>query len=293
MKKLSDKELLSVETNEGRLNIMINKNDKLDIVILGGQSNAEGYGIGDVSEEYSPDESVYLLTDNSVKGYLIDDEGNNYLKIDESERPYFTLAREGEGPFGKVGKLPLFFAKEYTRRGLLKNGRKLLIVAAAVGGTGFSRAEWNVGCVLYRRLINLTRRALEMNCENRVVAFLWHQGEHDAFENPLFTPTERYRKHYYNLRSFMERTYAELNVSVPFIAGGFCDEWYYKNKKSCDAVLKAIKDVCHDVNGAFVSTHGLLSNNQKMGNGDDIHFCRESLHILGKQYFNSYLELIK
>ena len=41
-------------------------------------------------------------------------------------------------------------------------------------------------------------------------------------------------------------------------------------------------------NAGFVETSDLLSNNQKTQNNDDIHFCRESLHILGHRYYDAF-----
>ena len=78
---------------------------------------------------------------------------------------------------------------------------------------------------------------------------------------------------------------------MPFIAAGFCDEWYLDNKEPCDAVLKAIRECCDERLAAYIETSGLLSNNQKTGNGDVIHFCKESLHILGEKYFDAYAAL--
>lgn len=39
-----------------------------DIIVLAGQSNAEGYGVGEVSEEYRKDERVLWLNDPSGGG---------------------------------------------------------------------------------------------------------------------------------------------------------------------------------------------------------------------------------
>ena len=80
---------------------------------------------------------------------------------------------------------------------------------------------------------------------------------------------------------------------LPFIAAGFCDEWYLQTKEPCDAVLAGTKDVCAAEKGAFVETGGLLSNNRKTGNGDNIHFCRESQHILGDKYYEAYKKIAK
>ena len=43
--------------------------DKYDIIILGGQSNAEGYGLGAVSEEYIPDERIVWMNDKANPHY--------------------------------------------------------------------------------------------------------------------------------------------------------------------------------------------------------------------------------
>lgn len=267
-------------------------NDNYDIIILGGQSNAEGYGKGDVTEEYERNEKILWLNDKANPHFEKGIDGNDFLAIDYPSETNVEIADEPCDNLGKTGKLALFFAKKYVESGFLNSGRKLLIINAAVGGTGFARNEWGVGNVLYNRMLSMTDEVISQNDKNRIVAFLWHQGECDAFENASWTVAERYRKHYYNLRRQTESLKIHFGTDIPFICGGFCDEWYNKNKTSSDAVQHAIKDVCRDIGGKFVETHGLLSNNQKTGNGDDIHFCREASHILGSNYFNAYRRII-
>ena len=36
-----------------------------DVIVLAGQSNAEGYGVGEVSEEYVPSDSVLMIGDKA------------------------------------------------------------------------------------------------------------------------------------------------------------------------------------------------------------------------------------
>ena len=38
---------------------------------------------------------------------------------------------------------------------------------------------------------------------------------------------------------------------------------------------------------AFVESYGLLSNNQKIGDGEILHFCRESLYESGHRYYDA------
>lgn len=57
--------------------------------------------------------------------------------------------------------------------------------------------------------------------------------------------------------------------------------------------VAVIRRVLHEVGkSAFIETYDLLSNNQTISNGDDIHFSKQSLHVLGRRYFDSYRGLI-
>ena len=58
------------------------------------------------------------------------------------------------------------------------------------------------------------------------------------------------------------------------------------------AEVKAARDVCEKLgNGKLVMARDLKSNNQVIGNGDDIHFCRDALVTLGERYFDAYCEI--
>ena len=255
--------------------------EKFDIVIQGGQSNAEGCGIGFVDTEYKPCEDiVYLDIRKKVETT------ENSVIITYSEEPCeIKIAEERYIEDGKRGDFALTFSQEYIRRGFLKNNRKLLIVRAAVGGTGFQKEQWGLGKQLYAKLLEMTDYALSLNSENKIVGFLWHQGEHDAFEGN--TP-ENYYKQFKEMVLDVRSRYG----SMPFVAGDFCREWKDKNLAICQPIVNTIKRVVDEIgNAGFVTTADLLSNNQKTGNGDEIHFCRESLYTLGKRYFEEFYKL--
>ncbi len=272
---------------------MMNVDKKVgyDIILLAGQSNAEGNGRGEVASPYQPEEDIMMMKDTQRVCFVKNSCGSDELSIKE---PWFFSVRTAEESVeeGKTyGNFSLSFAKEYIKGGLLAADRKLLIVNATVGGTGFSKEQWGVGDVLYRRLTDMTDAALCLKKNNRIVAFLWHQGEHDAFEHEDWSYEERRGFYYAKLKELVEtirRRYAASNV--PFIAGDFVAEWRDKNAVACKAVLDATKAVCEEIgHAAVVSSEGLLSNNQKNGDGDGIHFCRESLYELGQRYFEAYL----
>ena len=268
--------------------------EKYDIIVLGGQSNAEGYGVGPVSEEYVPDERILWLNDNANPRFEKDENNKDVFKMDTATESTITVADEPIGKDGKVGKLAFLFSKGYIQSGLLKEGRKILILNAAVGGTGFRDNQWGLERGLYKRLKRMTKAALQQNPDNRIVAFLWHQGECDSFENAEWSVEQKYKTHKKNLGEMFDDFTDAFNCKhVPIISAGFCDEWYLKYKTPCDAVLKAIQEVVEERNGCFVETAGLKSNNEECGNGDDIHFSRESAHILGKKMFEVFSVLQK
>jgi len=246
------------------------KSQKFDIIIQAGQSNSEGYGSGPVTEEYVEDDDIlYFISRN---GYT----------IKRAAERLWDPSKGRSDPNNIAADYSLTFSAEYKKAGLLAPGRKILIIRSAVGGTGFCDKRWRHTDDLYRRMIDMTTKALELNPENKLIALLWHQGETDSG-----TSAEKHCAQLSGLVNSVRGLFK--SPKLPFIAGDFCHEWKYKNIKSCEPTVNGIIDTCTDVGYArFVLTDTLLSNNEKYANCDDIHFCRESLYILGRRYFAAY-----
>lgn len=263
-----------------------------DVIILAGQSNAEGNGVGATLIPYESDERILMMRDNQWYGYVKDEDGKDKLSLHKPYDFITEVAKERKNGDNECGMFVLSFAKKYVENGLLADGRKLLIINAAIGGTGFARPEWGVGKVLHERLFAMLKQA-DLGEDDKIVAFLWHQGEHDAFENAHFSPSERYDFYYSSLTNAVNDVRKRVNNDrLPFIAGEFCHEWWDQNKEICDPVIKALKDVCVDIGcAAVVSSEGLKSNNQSTGNTDVIHFCRDALVTLGNRYFDAFEEI--
>jgi len=239
------------------------KNDLFDIIIQGGQSNAEGCGLGPLKEFYTPSENILYM--------------NNDLTI--------SIAEERIQGDMKVNEFSLSFAKEYIKNGRLEAGRKILILRAAVGGTGWADHRWGMTDDLYLKMMEMIKAALDLNSGNKLAAFLWHQGETDC--------GSPYDVHYKHLRELVESIRSTYKYpGLPFIAGDFVNEWKTVNLAACEPVAAAIKDVCRDIGHAgFADTSDLTSNSQAMGNADTIHFSREALHQLGIKYFKIFMNL--
>lgn len=251
-------------------------NEKYDIILLAGQSNAQGSGLGACEEEYEKDPSIHRM-DGSRRyenGWIVDFPIEISIEIPDShERDDLSLA----------------FAHEYKKAGLLKEDRKILLVHTALGGTAFVTGHWKVGDYLYKRMLYMLDCALNMNPENRLVALLWHQGESDVLGNNV---GKEYNKQLTDLFSAVrKRADGEF---LPIITGDFVQNWIPRHEKECNLIREQIKLVTSSFDGAFVNTEGLPSNHEAgTKNEDYIHFSRNSLHLLGKRYFNSFIKIHK
>lgn len=247
--------------------------DKFDIIIQAGQSNSEGYGFGPTDDPYQPDERIW------------------YLNQDRT----ISLAAERVVNNGVQTNFSLSFVREYINAGKLVDGRRILILRTAVGGTGFLDDRWGITNDLYLQMMDMTRTALELNPQNRLVAFLWHQGETDVMSYATF------EQHYYHLSTLVRTVRETFNAPyLPFIAGDFVYHWkcFSQYRDACIPVVDAIRAVCRDCGyGGFVETDGLNSNGQEriehpLGWGDDsIHFSRRAIYDLGRRYFAKFVEL--
>ena len=243
------------------------KSEVFDIILQGGQSNSEGCGLGPAVNEYVPDGNILYMTN-------IDMGNIEKAKFD------IAIAEERIWDGQKVNEFALSFAKEYQKK-YLKDGRKILILRTAVGGTGWADNRWGMGQDLYLNMMRMVKAALELNPRNELKAFVWHQGETDVGSSK--------ETHYNNLSALVKSVRETYNYNnLPFIAGDFVNEWKMKNLQACGPVSTAIRNVCRDLGGAFVETSDLKSNNQEIGNGDDIHFSRNALDIMGRRYFEAF-----
>lgn len=237
-----------------------------DIVLQAGQSNSEGCGRGPAEAPFAQNPNIFYFN-------------NDFTVTPAYERVW------GNDP---VGDYSLSFCLRYMEAGMLAPGRKLMVVRAAVGGTGFLDGHWKMTDVLYRRMMDMVQSALSLNPENRLVGFLWHQGETDADWRAT------YDQHFAHLNQLVSSVRSVFNVpELPFIAGDFVKHWKDANAEICAPVIQAIRDVCSGIGmGSFVETADLLSNDQKIGNGDTIHFCRDALNTLGNRYFEAYKAML-
>ena len=264
-----------------------------DIIVLAGQSNAFGNGLGETSNPWKERDDVLMLKNDFITCYKRPDENTVYIDIDAQEDGYIEVAKErfDQRLNQAIGNFSLTFAKNYADK-YLKKGRKVLIIFTPVGGTGFKGEHWGENDKLYLRMVDMVYSALKLNKNNKIVAYLWHQGEHDAYENRDLSyegAKEFYDKHFTALFNRVREKYGK---EVPFICGGFTPTFVNAYPTTSEAILDILKEKMHKGEKTkFVDTSDLQSN-ADVGFKDIYHFAKTSLEKIGQRYFDAYEEII-
>ena len=145
-------------------------------------------------------------------------------------------------------------------------------------------------------MTKMVKEALSMNPENRIKAFLWHQGEHDGYENGEAGLTRDEIKAHYrkNLDALISAFRSEFGEDIPFISGGFTHTWLEEYPDSIGAVSEVLAESSEEWdNACFVGeTQDLKTNDEVVGNGDTVHFSREGLNVFGKRYYAAYKKIV-
>lgn len=268
--------------------------DKFDIIIVAGQSNASGCGKGKTSTPWETNPRIMMLNEDFTADVIKTPYGD-MMDITSTGNMHIDVADERSENGEKLAVFCLSFAKEYLENNL-ESDRKILLVQTAVGGTGFARKHWGENDKLAKRMYEMVDQALSMNPENRVVGVLWHQGEHDIFRNASFDYQRRYDFYYENFSKLIRNLREKYGENLPFISGGFCKNWLItESEESVRAVNNAILDVHKTISNSahVIETDDLKSNHEVLGNGDVVHFCRDSSYELGKRYYKKFESIIK
>ena len=267
-------------------------NEKLDIIILAGQSNAQGNGRGNEELHYKGNPKAFQLTTRHPVNYI------EIKGFDGTSIYPFLHQIEGDLIFNELNEdyhddrynhgFYLSFADNYINE-ILDNDRKVIVVKTASGGTGFTDKMWTKDGEMYNRLFEMVDLTLSLNKENRVVALLWHQGECDLFSK---MPIDVYKKNLISLFNDVRNKYG----TFPMLVGDFSKDWSdnKENKKQASVYSNMFKNLPNDYSlCGFVSSDGLASNGRVNNNDDFIHFSRVGQIEFGERYFKVYKTLQK
>jgi len=255
-------------------------NKEYDIVIIAGQSNAQGNGEAYFTPGYQGmpkdkiDEPLYndpyfqkdkeniskalnddLVRKNKIKMFTSDN------KIVSAEDPlqHFkqTKIKEKQNPHG----FGIPFARQYVK----EKNKDVLLLGCAMGSTAFKfygpanggnnderyNFGWKEGdsssnvcngkdCSLFKMSKERIKAAKVEAPNSRVVAILWHQGESDASHNPSEYYASGVSQMLKKLRSYAIEQFPDSPANFPILVGGLCT--YFNDYSETDKQGKLKKN---------------------------------------------------
>lgn len=182
-----------------------------DIFLVAGQSNSyhgeymNGETIPNATLD-SPDADIFQI--GRFDGF------NNQVIL--AEEPLDHMGYLGARPPSNTASWALTFAKMYKTSGYLLGNRKILLVPAGEGGTGFSDNQWNPGNQNYNDAVARVAVALAAGTGvNQVKGILWNQGERDCGST---TDVAAHKPALMTMIDAMRTAFGDTNI--PFVVGG-------------------------------------------------------------------------
>lgn len=152
-------------------------------------------------------------------------------------------------------------------------GVTVVLVPAAMGGTGFGDNRWNPGDDLYADAVARVNALMTANPGFLFKGILWHQGERDM-NAAIATPAAAYRAALDAMIAGMRADIVAADATTPFVLGQPLYSRY-----SAEPVFAEITNTpSTTAYCAVVSSEGLTDR------GDNLHFNAASLRSLGARY---------
>ena len=81
------------------------ENEKFDIIVLAGQSNAQGHGMGPVEDPFVASDRIMYLCDNSNIHFEKNEAGEDYLFLPEECQKVFRMSYEEGKSVSEVAEI--------------------------------------------------------------------------------------------------------------------------------------------------------------------------------------------
>jgi hypothetical protein len=156
------------------------------------------------------------------------------------------------------------------------NGRPILFVPVAEGGTGFTRNNWNQGDPLYTAAVSRINAAMALDAGNTFEGILWMQGESDAMDD-----TTTYLADVQAMYNAMIIDINGMTVDTPFITS----QMLYPSEPNAPAVNADIATFANNNASVYlVSTSDLATI-------DGVHLNSPSLNTVGARQATGFAAL--
>lgn len=272
--------VLSIE----EINEIYNDNYGYSCIVFAGQSNMVGSlqisNAGPLDYSYFKNVYQYEIHNN------IDE--INLVYLDHIISKVTTGLYNIDGFSSQLG--PFFtFIQDYVKYMNLPSKRRILCLSTGRGATGFRTGDAShlVGTgVIYKYTVLALNDCVQNNFMNTIQAFLWHQGENDAVVAGL-----SYQKDFDDMIGGFKNEITGFTDKVPIITGQIASHAHQGTFVGSISVFKYINEIFANMaltrpNYGFVKTHDLYLH-------DGAHFDIPSVLILGRRYFDEYLNALK
>lgn len=238
-----------------------------DVVLIIGQSNAQGAGRPVIDTEVWPDIYQYPAASKPQTGIV--------PAVDQMPHQGPITSLTGHGP-------GIFFARDYA---VQHPGRRVLLVPAAYSGTGFSSVgpntwDWTStegGDNLAVRAVAQTQAALAAAGPGaRLAGILWHQGEGDGSIPDTYAT---------KLEGLAVWIRGQLSApDVPFVVGQMEDA-----RKGISSAFQTIDKAHISMPGRLLRCGFARSNFPALHNpGDPTHFSARGQMLLGASMYRAW-----
>lgn len=173
----------------------------------------------------------------------------------------------------------LSFAKAFLTA---NPGKKVVLIPAALGGSGFLRGDWNRKDAQYQaalaRLESGWVQALTEDANAAFGGFLWAQGEDEVQDYSL--PKLEYEAIVRQFIYYLRADFSAAGATTPFLMGGMPPSWVSTQGAIGTGVQEAIAETAAIVpNVAYADPVGLSSKS-----GEIIHFSAAAYRTMGSRY---------
>lgn len=247
-----------------------------DVVVLAGQSNM----VGRAALESGVDDNLTALQDR-VYQFPFDQNVNSSGVVQTSivskvvTLPLDFISNVPGGSSGEQANTTSIW-KTFCESiiSYIPAKRRILLVPAAKGGIGFEQNNWTARTgAFYTAMVNATNAALSVHPTNKIIAFLWHQGESDAATNFKYGA---FLAQFYNC---ICADISGMSSNVPFLMG----EIYENANENNININKVLRSFGVTGTGRYVvSANGLTTT-------DDVHFDTASIRAFGTLYGESFI----
>ena len=283
---------------------------EVNVIVLAGQSNAEGNSNAKNLEAYCDD------TGNSYEEYV---HGYNTVKItyhnhyyfstsylysnrDNPFEPNFVDVKAGQGKTsGWVG--PELGMAQYINNSI-KASQPVYIIKFASGGTGFSTTpSWNSPSSgttgeLYQKLTKYVDNGLEylenQGLKPKIRSFVWMQGEADS---STVANANAYKDGLKNMVTDFRSKYASYATgddgdNIGVVDGYISDSGKWKQYQIINAAKEEIASELENYYTVDTTATGLdlKVNSEEHGGGDSAHYTIDSMIKLGQAFGKTIID---